>query len=214
MGKRKHDWAQLQKDYDNGFSYSDLKAKYGVAGGVIRLAIKRGEFKARSRTEGVRLAKITKPLRHSDETKRKLSVIRKKWIADNPDKIPYLRSHDSHGKSRLEILFEEAMLAENITGYTYNYRHHMYKYDFAFVDIKLDVEIDGALHKRPANQEHDRVRDRWSVSQGWRVLRFTNTDVERNLAHCISVLKDALKEPTDIFLGTFRTIKQCEDSLN
>jgi very-short-patch-repair endonuclease len=41
-----------------------------------------------------------------------------------------------------------------------------YFLDFAFVEIKLDLEIDGQQHLSPKILEHDQIRDLFSNSQG------------------------------------------------
>lgn len=48
------------------------------------------------------------------------------------------------------------------------------------------VEADGhAFHERtPEQAAHDRSRDRWMTSQGYRVLRFTGTEINRAAARC------------------------------
>ena len=37
--------------------------------------------------------------KHTEETKRKISEIRKKYLFENPDKVPYLLNHYSKGES-------------------------------------------------------------------------------------------------------------------
>jgi very-short-patch-repair endonuclease len=50
--------------------------------------------------------------------------------------------------------------------------------DFLCRERKLVVEIDGSRH---AESEHDRVRDAFLVTCGYRVLRFWNHDVMKDL---------------------------------
>lgn len=51
--------------------------------------------------------------------------------------------------------------------------------DFYSHEQKLVIEVDGDTH---AEQEaYDAARTDWLVSQGYRVLRFTNTDVMDDL---------------------------------
>ena len=48
-----------------------------------------------------------------------------------------------------------------------------YVADFVCFRHRLVVEADGPFHDR----EHDAVRDAWLVGQGFRVLRFTNSEI-------------------------------------
>ena len=51
MGKRIHDWYEIQILYDTGISTKTLKEQYGISYHAIERAIKRGDFIRRSRTE-------------------------------------------------------------------------------------------------------------------------------------------------------------------
>src|SRR5215475_11684640 len=56
-----------------------------------------------------------------------------------------------------------------------------YVADFACVTAWLIVEVDGGTHSTPAERAHDRRRDMYLRSRGWRVFRVTNDDVYRRL---------------------------------
>jgi len=53
-----------------------------------------------------------------------------------------------------------------------------YIVDFACLQRRLIIELDGGQHLESAA---DAERDRWLRTQGFRVLRFWNNDVFRNL---------------------------------
>lgn len=54
-----------------------------------------------------------------------------------------------------------------------------FKLDFANLDKKIDVEIDGRSHMYSGDR--DERRDEWLKNQGWTVLRFTNQEVTDSL---------------------------------
>jgi very-short-patch-repair endonuclease len=56
-----------------------------------------------------------------------------------------------------------------------------YVADFVAHSWKLVVEVDGESHDFDERIRHDEERDRWFTSRGYRVLRFTNDEVMRNL---------------------------------
>jgi len=57
---------------------------------------------------------------------------------------------------------------------------------------KLVVEVDGESHDFEERIRHDERRDRWFASRGYRVLRFTNEDVMKNLEGvALSILEAA-----------------------
>ena len=53
--------------------------------------------------------------------------------------------------------------------------------DFVAHSCKLVVEVDGESHDFESRLRHDGRRDEWFASRGYRVLRFTNEDVMKNL---------------------------------
>lgn len=55
-----------------------------------------------------------------------------------------------------------------------------YSIDFAWVDLKLAIEIDGEQHDTPEAQEHDRIRDEFLASKGWKVKRIKWKDMFHN----------------------------------
>jgi very-short-patch-repair endonuclease len=54
-----------------------------------------------------------------------------------------------------------------------------YIVDFYCPEEALIVEVDGSVHFD--REEKDRYRQRWLESEGFRVLRFLNTDIHRNV---------------------------------
>jgi very-short-patch-repair endonuclease len=56
-----------------------------------------------------------------------------------------------------------------------------YIVDFVAHSRKLIVEVDGESHDFESRLRHDSRRDEWFASRGYRVLRFTNDDVMKNL---------------------------------
>ena len=55
-----------------------------------------------------------------------------------------------------------------------------YVLDFVEHEAKLVVELDGSQHAHDANHARDERRDAFLASQGYRTLRFWNTDLWEN----------------------------------
>lgn len=57
-----------------------------------------------------------------------------------------------------------------------------YSLDFAFINIKLDVELDGACHFLNGNERslHDINRDKYLLNNGWYIYRISWYDVKYN----------------------------------
>lgn len=64
-----------------------------------------------------------------------------------------------------------------------------YIVDFYCSDCKLAIEIDGDSHFEENAEEYDRIRTEFLNSEGIRVVRFTNTDVYKNMNGVLEKLK-------------------------
>ena len=70
--KKKYDWKFIQSKYDEGMSHSKLYSEFGVSPRAILLAIMRGEFVSRNKSEAATLHNLTKePVKHTEEFKLK-----------------------------------------------------------------------------------------------------------------------------------------------
>jgi very-short-patch-repair endonuclease len=64
-----------------------------------------------------------------------------------------------------------------------------YIVDFACPAARLIIEADGGQHSESA---YDSRRDAWLAAQGWRVIRFWNTDILNNEEGVLSAVLAAL----------------------
>jgi len=124
-----------------------------------------------------------------EETKRKISKSRTKFLLENPEMIPYKLNHSSE-MSFPEKTFKKYLEKYKIEGWVYNYSFSIYSLDFAFPEWKLDVEIDGKTHLNEKVKLKDKRRDDFLNKKGWSVIRFTTKEVRENIYNCINkVLK-------------------------
>ena len=66
-----------------------------------------------------------------------------------------------------------------------------YTVDFICREARLIIEVDGGQH---ADSLRDAVRDKWLIDRNYRILRFWNNGVSRNLAGVLEVIVTALAE--------------------
>ena len=64
-----------------------------------------------------------------------------------------------------------------------------YIVDFACLERRVIVEVDGSHHRGPYDQE----RDRWLRSQGFVILRFWNDDIVHALGWVLDEIVNALE---------------------
>ena len=68
-----------------------------------------------------------------------------------------------------------------------------YVVDFYCPSAQLIVEIDGGVHLVAEAQAYDGERDKFFMENGFRVLRFTNDEVEKDLNAVIKRVMAAVK---------------------
>jgi len=70
----------------------------------------------------------------------------------------------------------------------------LYVADFACHDPKLIVELDGGQHNEPERKEYDERRTNWLRSQGFKVLRFWNFQINDELEAVVEQIERRLHE--------------------
>lgn len=104
---------------------------------------------------------------------------------------------DFSRKLRSEMTDAESCLwrrlrARQIHGLKFRRQHPVGKYilDFACIEARLVIEVDGGQHYELQNQ--DSKRSAWLESQGWKVLRFWNNEVLQNIEGVLAEVLNAL----------------------
>jgi very-short-patch-repair endonuclease len=69
-----------------------------------------------------------------------------------------------------------------------------YIVDFVSFGSKLIIEADGGQHGMARGARSDQLRDAFLHLQGFRVLRFWNSDIDTNLAGVMESIVSALEE--------------------
>jgi very-short-patch-repair endonuclease len=74
-------------------------------------------------------------------------------------------------------------------------RQHIIEFyisDFVALSIKLIIEVDGKIHLK--QQAKDEERTRRLELLGYKIIRFTNEEVEKNIDVVIKVIKENVEE--------------------
>jgi guanylate kinase len=112
----------------------------------------------------------------------------------DPALYSLLREHARYNRNHpteAEALLWEYLRADAL-GVTFKRQHIIGDYiaDFACVSARLVVEIDGGYHQLSQQQWNDEQRTQWLESQGFTVIRFTNTEVMGNIAHVLKIINN------------------------
>ena len=175
--------------------------KYGSQFNTIRQILITNGVHIRNNSESRKLSDSLKPPRtHTEETKLKISAIRKKYLKDNPDKHPWkLRSKFV---SQPCEHFKKLLTDNNITfiaEYTPDIGRH-YSIDIAFPDVKVGIEINGNQHynKDKTLKPYYQARHQTLIDAGWQIFEYHYSIVydESLVAKIVASLK------TDYNLGS------------
>jgi very-short-patch-repair endonuclease len=168
---KKINWEEVQEYYNNNHTWRDIINNFKISNTTLESAIKNNKIKFRSRSDANRLANIKHPQKHTEETKKKISEIRKKYLIEHPEKVPYLSNHYSKGNSYPEKYFHD-ILSKSKLNYERYFQIYLYELDFAFLDKKIDLEIDGGQHIDDRRIfESDIRRNEYLKNEGWEVIR-------------------------------------------
>jgi len=87
-----------------------------------------------------------------------------------------------------------AMIRNDRLGVNFRRQHAIGIYipDFACIEKKLIIELDGSQHLE--QEEYDKERTKYLESQGYKVIRFWNNDVMNNIEGVILAIMYALEK--------------------
>lgn len=129
----------------------------------------------------------------SKEQRDRLSKIRIDFLKENPDKVPYRLNHYSNGRSYPEIYWKE-ILDNNDIKYEEQYQISYYQLDFAILDSKIDLEIDGDQHYLdPKIVKSDIRRTRFLEGLGWTIVRIRWSEYQK-LTNKEDFVKNIIKQ--------------------
>lgn len=67
-----------------------------------------------------------------------------------------------------------------------------YILDFAIPELKIDIECDGSYWHKP-NNSHDRKRNSFLMKNGWKIIRFTDEQLKKEIYICFAKIKEIIE---------------------
>lgn len=94
-----------------------------------------------------------------------------------------------------ERLMWKHLRVKQMGGLKFRRQHPIGNYivDFACLEKRVVVELDGGQHGERVNK--DRARDEWLKARGYKVLRFWNNEVLKNVEGVLEVIMEAASKP-------------------
>ena len=131
----------------------------------------------------------------TEESKKKISQGMKKAHAERRAGEWLGRNKKSYAEEFFTSVIENEFEDKN---YEFNFHFGRYWLDFAWVEKKKCIEIDGAQHKRYAYQiENDIKKDELLKQNGWQILRIEWKEMFNNTKNTIQKAKDFIASESD-----------------
>lgn len=114
---------------------------------------------------------------HTEETKKRISETLKKYMENNPDRVPYILNHSS------KISYPEQYFIDcfsDLIDATFQYPVFRYKLDFVNIKEKLYFEVDGNQHYSDKKiVAHDIERTEKLLELGWVGIRLRWSEFQK-----------------------------------
>lgn len=165
----------IENDYfKNSMTIKEICAKYNICFERFYKIIPKE--KRRTLGESIKISRKRVKLILSEKTKKKISESMKKTHFEG--KHPGWKSVniDKNRRSVPEKFFYNYLLKNNfIEKYNIEEKLSVGKYylDFAIVDKKIDIEIDGSQHYTEKSISYDKIRDQYLINNGWVIYRIS-----------------------------------------
>lgn len=167
-------WNDIQKRHDNGISFADIAKELNISRTALYRAVATGLF-VKHEVKRKPIPEITKQKISNSLVTAHSEGRHAGWhhINSRQDKMSYperffidvLKTNGLFDKYHIEQKFCIGK----------------YFFDFAIIDLKLDIEIDGQQHFRDDDSiNHDKIRNEYLIEKGWKIYRIAWIQMNAN----------------------------------
>jgi len=187
---------EIRKKYIKGESQRRLNSIHNYTATQIKLAIKGIK---RDLNEAVKLSHKLYPesYKHSEETKKKISKRRKEWLKKNRNKHNWRFNKESEPERILREWMENELSCYTIIAeYTPKNFERNFRLDFAVLEIKFDIEVNGNQHynKDGSLVKYYKERQNYIESKGWKVINIPFDNILYNFENVKKELLELFEE--------------------
>lgn len=127
------------------------------------------------------------------------------WQNISPDRVELLKGFAR--SNRREMTDAERWLWEQLRrmpDVRFRRQHPIGDYivDFVCLRLNLIIEVDGAYHNEPAQQQEDALRSEYLREKGFIILRFTNEEVLYDSGQVLQAIAKQIKQCKILFYET------------
>ncbi|MDZ4264673.1 MAG: type IV toxin-antitoxin system AbiEi family antitoxin domain-containing protein [Mycobacterium sp.] len=120
--------------------------------------------------------------------------LRNKGRYGSPKARLLLQGAEDGARSEAERILVRLLTRAALPGWRTNHPVGGYEVDFAFVDAKVVIEVDGfAFHSDQDAFQNDRTRQNRIALMGWQVLRFTWLDLTEYPERVLATIRAAIR---------------------
>ena len=175
---------------DEKYSIRDIVKVYNIPKSIIS-KILGTNVRTISESNIISHKKYPEKYLHNEKTKEILRIKRLEYIKNNPDKTAWRLSNFSYPeKIFYNKLIENGYDKKNLIIREYSF--YPYFIDFAFINEKIAIEIDGSQHLLDNRKEHDIKKDKLLLENNWKIIRITEKEVKDNINHVFNIIDNVL----------------------
>ena len=168
------DLSYIQSLYDSGLSWREVSKIGKISCATIYEKVRSNELKSRNLSDSIKLTAFKKPRKHSEETKNKISLARKKYLKENGEN-PWKYKSSVHSSIPCEKF--KSFLKKRGIDFSEEYlplieKGRFFRIDIAFPDKKIGIEINGNQHYNPdfSLKPYYEERHNLIIEEGWILL--------------------------------------------
>lgn len=199
---------QIKEDYIvNKMTKQEIEQKYGIKSHNFIPKVLGKNLRNRSEVSKLSHNANSASYKMSEETKQKLRIARLNFIKEHPEQTAWRKNNEPSYPEKCFIKFLEQNGYDKKYCIEREYPVFPYYIDFAFVNEKIAIEIDGSQHLESDRAESDRKKDDLLVKNGWKVIRISESEVKTNWESINAVINESLNFDRDLFvtkIGIFK----------
>lgn len=202
-----NDKKQIKEDYEyNHLSIKDIMLKYGIKSKCYITKLLNGIIRNYSEANKIAHQKYPEKYLHNEKTKNKIREARLKFMKEHPEQTAWRLKNKSYLEEMFEVFLQERGYADK---YLIQREYSVFPYfiDFAFVDLKIAIEIDGSQHLLEDRRERDKKKDILLQEQGWKVIRIAENVIKTNWDKIQEILNNFLTLETNIIFQQVGIVK-------
>ena len=196
-----NDKEKIREDYViNELSLREICEKYNIKSKSYAQKVLKPVMRSISESNVIAHKRKPESFKHTAETKEKMRESRLKYMKEHPENTAWRkRNLPSYPEECFinflsEKRYDKKFLIER--------EHPIFPFfiDFAFIDLKIAVEIDGSQHiLDEKRKEKDLLKNETLIKNGWRVLRISENIVKTDWETLSLKIEEVIGDETKTF---------------